>query len=141
MNPQKRSKDDLEWVALKEKVIKRDKSKCRLSSILSLKEHLLLMKCGPLKMLRTLDPAHVFSVSTHPELCYEELNVVTLNRFSHTCLDNGLSPITGHIITREESIGWWKKIVSNEVYSILEKKLHEVRYGRNNPGTNKESDS
>ena len=63
-----------------------------------------------------LDAAHVFGKGAFPWMRYMEKNVVTLNRFSHTCLDNGKSPINGKIISEEQRKEWWRRIVNNIVF-------------------------
>ena len=106
----KRGKDDLEWQELKKKVLARDQYKCRLMSILTAQEMGVLKKTATSVELNTLDPAHRYSVSTHPELCYELDNVFTLNRFSHECLDNCKDPVTGASIPRAIRDNWWIRI-------------------------------
>jgi hypothetical protein len=46
-----------------------------------------------------LDPAHIFPVSLYPHLCYEEKNVVLMNRFAHDQLENRYCPLTGKRLT------------------------------------------
>ena len=60
-----------------------------------------------------LDAAHVFGKGAFPWMRYEIINVVTLNRYSHNCLDNGKSPINGKIITEDERMNWWWRIITN----------------------------
>ena len=60
---------------------------------------------------RVLDAAHVFGKGAFPWMRLDKKNVVTLNRFSHACLDKGKSPVNGKIITEEQRIAWWRRIV------------------------------
>lgn len=116
----RRDSTDTRWKALKEKITKRDKCTCRLMKILTAQEYLLLRKKAPSKLLERLDHAHVWAVGAHPHMCYNEKNVVLLNRYSHENLDNCRHPITSEPITREERDDWWKKIVGAGVYEELE---------------------
>lgn len=61
-----------------------------------------------------LDAAHVFGKGAFPWMRFDEKNVVTLNRFSHSCLDNGKSPINGKAITDRLRKAWWKRIVGDD---------------------------
>ena len=70
------------------------------------------------------DPAHVFGVGPYPHMCYNQKNVVLLNRYSHECLDSCRDPIRGTPISREERDEWWKKIVGEELYECLEKEAY-----------------
>jgi hypothetical protein len=58
-----------------------------------------------------LDAAHVFGKGAFPWMRYDRRNVVTLNRFSHNCLDNGKSPINGNQIPDKQRKEWWQRIV------------------------------
>jgi hypothetical protein len=118
----KRTNEDIRWQEVKEQVFKRDKGCCRLLRIVSARDFLILQK-NARGALKLLDPAHVFAVGSHPELCYEIDNVVVLNRFSHECLDSCKDPITGERITFEERELWWEKILGRISYSLLKNKL------------------
>ena len=120
----RRDSTDERWKALKEKITKRDKSTCRLMRVLTAQEYLLLRKKAPSKLLERLDHAHCFGVGPHPHMCYNEKNVVLLNRFSHENLDNCRNPITSEPISREERDNWWKRIIGESIYNELE----EVSY-------------
>lgn len=122
----KRTKHDPKWVALKEKVLLRDK-RDQLFRVLTAKEGLLLQKVAPTRMLKQLDPAHVFPVGRYPHLCYLEDNVVLLNRWSHQNLDDCKHPVTGQPIDKVEAASWWEKIVGKEKYKEL---LEEALNGR-----------
>jgi len=116
----RRDSTDERWKALKEKITKRDKSGCRLMRVLTAQEYILLQKKAPSKLLYKLDHAHVWAVGTHPHMCYNEKNVVLLNRYSHECLDNCRNPLTAEPISREVRNDWWKRIVGSGVYEELE---------------------
>lgn len=110
----RRTKNDSQWQAVKKEVAVRDKNTCRLLSVISYRDYLILKATAPKNMLETLDPAHIFSVGAHHEETYNKDNIVTLNRFSHTCLDDMKSPITGDLISREERDDWWKLIAGKQ---------------------------
>jgi hypothetical protein len=72
-----------------------------------------------------LDAAHVFGKGAYPWMRYIEKNVVTLNRFSHNCLDNGKSPINGNKINDDQRILWWQRIINNKSdWDYLTELLH-----------------
>lgn len=124
----KRDSSDLEWKRVKKEIKERDKGQCRLSRILSLKDFLVLQKnAGP--YIKTTDAAHIISVASNPKIMYESCNVVMLNRYSHTNLDSGRSPIDGHPITREEVEEWWVKILkgNKKQYNIFANLLKQEK--------------
>ena len=82
-----RDSDDKEWQALKDKVRKRDKT-CRFLSILTPVERVYFDKSNPTQ--KHLDCAHVFPVSTHPLMVYNEDNVYLLCREAHHRIDDFL---------------------------------------------------
>ena len=104
---------------MKAKVRKRDLGRDRILRILSVKEVLILQKNASRAQLQKLDAAHVFAVSTHPEMCYEVNNVVLLNRFCHESLDNMKDPITGRPISQEENLAWWERILGPTQWEAL----------------------
>jgi hypothetical protein len=61
-----------------------------------------------------LDAAHIFSKSAFPLMRFDEKNVVTLNRFSHNCLDTGKSPVNGKQITCDQKKAWWRRIAGDD---------------------------
>ena len=44
-------------------------------------------------------------------MCYDEDNIISLNRYSHENLDSYRDPITGKSITREEVNKWWVRLL------------------------------
>lgn len=67
-------------------------------------------------LLKTVDGAHYKSRSRYPFLIYYPENVVPLNRFSHSMLDQCRDPISGDLITQEEQESWWELILGGERY-------------------------
>lgn len=70
-------------------------------------------------LMKTIDGAHYKSRSRYPLLMYYPDNVVPLNRYSHSMLDQYKDPISGEPITKEEHEEWWKLILGEEAYSRL----------------------
>jgi hypothetical protein len=66
-----------------------------------------------------LDTAHVFGKAAFPWMRFDERNVVTLNRFSHDCLDRSKSPVNGNMLTDCQRKVWWQRIVGYD-WSYLE---------------------
>lgn len=120
----RRDSNDVQWKEIKKAVCERDNSTDRLLRALTVKEALILQHAAPLHFLRTLDPAHIYPVSTHPHLTYCIENIVTLNRYSHENLDSMRDPITGHPLSREEVMNWWKKIAGKFQWEKLQKQLN-----------------
>lgn len=117
----KRDSNDLQWKKVKEKVKDRDKNTCRLLRILSISETFMLKRNAG-SFLDKTDPAHYRSVSERPDLIYEPNNIVLLNRYSHSNLDDFKDPITGQSISAEDVERWWRRILSGNKsqYSYLE---------------------
>ena len=116
----KRGSDDQQWQALKLRVMQRDKG-CRLMQILSPQMVMMLMREAGGRV-QILDPAHVFGVGPYPHMCYDDDNVVLLNRFSHEMLDTCHDPIAGKLIDKETRDNWWSLIVGEELFQKLEKR-------------------
>lgn len=74
------------------------------------------------KFIEIIDPAHVFGKGSYPHMKYDLDNIVPLNRYSHSCLDQNRHPITGDHIEKEEVKKWWKYIVGEETYENLRKR-------------------
>ena len=118
----RRDSNDEQWQAVKKEVYARDKHFCRLCRILTASEMILLRKKAGV-YLKILDPAHYLAVSERPDLCYEANNICTLNRYSHSLLDDYRNPITGDYINKEEVKVWWDRILkgNESQYSFLKK--------------------
>jgi len=99
----------------------RDGLRCRLvAKILSnagggggLLHQALKAKAGPLYV--QLDVAHVFGKGSHPWMRHDLDNVVLLNRYSHSMLDQGKHPIYGKPIPPDEREHWWTWILAPQV--------------------------
>ena len=116
----RRDKNDLEWQKVKAEVSLRDKNVCRLMRVLTPQEaYLLINKAGSL--LNRLTPAHVFPVSTDPRLCYCADNIMTLNQYSHSLLEECKHPLTGEKISKEDEKNWWIRILGNNAFTKLER--------------------
>lgn len=70
-------------------------------------------------LIRTIDGAHYKSRSRYPFLIYYPDNVVPLNRYSHSMLDQCKDPITGDTISKEEQEEWWRFILGDETYDRI----------------------
>ncbi len=119
----RRGPEDDEWQELKVRVKDRDRNQDRLIRILTVREVALLKRSAPPFLLIQLDPAHIYPVSTHPKLVYDDDNVVLLNRWSHTNLDCMKCPLTGKPISCEERQKWWERIAAPEQWERLLLKL------------------
>lgn len=70
-------------------------------------------------LLKTIDGAHYKSRSRYPFLVYYPDNVVPLNRYSHSMLDQYKDPISGEPISKEEHEEWWQLILGEEIYNRI----------------------
>ena len=113
----RRDSSDQKWQAVKARVKKRDGNKDRILRVLTVKEALLLQKKAPSVMLKRLDAAHLFPVSMYPDLMYNDANIVMLNRWSHSNLDELRHPITGDPISYDERQAWWERIAGEKQWS------------------------
>ena len=111
----RRDSNDKQWQKAKELVLERDRGVCRLLRVLSIPEAMKLKKNAGGMFLNNIDPAHYRSVSERPDLCYDPNNIVCLNRYSHSNLDDFKDPLDGHSITSREVENWWQ-----EQYEYLE---------------------
>jgi hypothetical protein len=91
---------------------------CRLLQVLS-KEEIAEWEENQNGLGHILDAAHVFGKGAFPWMRFDKKNIVTLNRFSHTCLDTGASPLNGKTITDSQRKSWWQRIVGKD-YEYLE---------------------
>lgn len=117
----RRDSNDLEWRKVKEVVKDRDKNICRLVRILSISDTFFLKKNAG-SLLYTVDAAHYRPVSERPDLIYNPNNIVCLNRYSHSNLDDCKDPIDGHSISADDVERWWRRILrgNKSQYSYLE---------------------
>lgn len=127
LKPGRRTSKDEKWVALKERVRKRDKG-CRLLKILTAKEALQIQRYAPSKLLATVDVAHVMGCGTYPHMTYNDKDCILLNRYSHENLDNFKHPITGERITDEEAEMWWRRLVGDTIYDYLKEESLNPKY-------------
>jgi hypothetical protein len=72
------------------------------------------------------DPAHVIPRSKSRTLAKNLLNIIMLPRYVHSLLDSYKDPITEKSIPKEEVELWWKKILGEERYNLL----NEEKYKR-----------
>lgn len=109
---------DQRWMETKEESARIYGTKCllllRLSSV----------EVSELKMKssgfhQTIDPAHVFGKGAFKHMKYLPENVVPLNRYSHSMLDQQKHPIYGTSLSIEEKEEWWEFIVGKETYESL----------------------
>jgi hypothetical protein len=107
-----------EDMLLYEKILKRDQG-CRLLAVLNSSERFIWNKHQG-GMGSILDGAHVFGKGAYPWMRYEPKNMITINRFSHSCLDLNKSPIDGHSISADEKKKWWKRIIGMIDWKFLE---------------------
>jgi hypothetical protein len=117
---------DEQWVETREEAFNIYGRECLLIRALKdikAHEYVKWIKKSSAGLHKIIDPAHVFSRGAYPQLKYDPENVVPLNRYSHSCLDQMRNPINGAQITKEEQIGWWKFIIGDETYERLEGKL------------------
>lgn len=100
-----------------EMVLARDKH-CRLLAVLSPSERAVWNEHQN-GMGDILDGAHVFGKGAYPWMRYESRNIILVNRFSHSCLDLGKSPVDGHSVSAEEKQAWWQRIIGQEEWNYL----------------------
>lgn len=77
---------------------------------------------------KILDPAHILPKDIYPELKYNEDNIVWLNRYSHSNLDNLLNPITGKPINKHLREVWFIYMIGIEVYEKLLEKIENAEF-------------
>jgi hypothetical protein len=113
---------------LYESILERDQG-CRLLSVLTFSERT-IWNDHQNGMGGILDGAHVFGKNAYPWMRYESKNIITINRFSHSCLDLNKSPVNGHPISLDEKIKWWQRIIGKKDWDYLEE-LSRNRIERN----------
>lgn len=77
------------------------------------------MKINAGVYFQVIDPAHVFGKGAYPHMKYDLDNVVPLNRYSHSMLDQSRDPITGEQLSSEDTKGWWMFIIGSRKYQEL----------------------
>jgi hypothetical protein len=113
-----RTTDKSDDMLLYENILERDQG-CRLLSVLTVSERI-IWNDHQNGMGAILDGAHIFGKSAYPWMRYDPKNVITINRFSHSCLDLNKSPVDGHSISRNEKIEWWQRIIGKKNWEYLE---------------------
>ena len=124
-------KEDQSWELVKTIVDKRDNQRCKLISLLS-PEQLRELKKNSGGLHHTIDHAHVLSRYERPDLKYETDNVILLNRFSHSMIDQGRDPITGVLIPQEVVDDWWRLLIGDNQYEKL--LIKKIKYTRRTNG-------
>jgi len=122
---------DEKWVNIRNKVFTRDGNSCRLIEVLNPVEIEELHKRAGKYFLSILDPAHIFSRGAYSKLYYDPDNIVVLNRYSHSLLDNAKHPIFGNPISKDEREMWWIRILGKRHYENLKEKANAKRSIRN----------
>jgi len=116
-------KKDENWEKVKNIVYERDNYECQLMKKLSQFDNNQILKNGGGDLVSIFDPAHIFGKGAFPELKYDPDNVIVLNRYSHSMLDQHHHPITGVAINKEEHSAFWAWIVGQERYDRLLEKI------------------
>jgi hypothetical protein len=100
----------------------RNWKECKLMAFDFYGENCLFGKLFPGVCLQTytIDPAHIFGKGAHVHMKWIPLNVVPLNRWAHSMIDQYKHPATGCKITKDERVKLWKDIVGKKIYRILE---------------------
>ena len=70
-------------------------------------------------LIKTIDGAHYKSRSRYPFLIYYPDNVIPLNRYSHSMIDQCRDPITGELMTKEDQEEWWRFLLGDETYDRI----------------------
>jgi len=116
---------DEKWEELKRSVFRRDNYSCQLQKVLTVKELTFFRLSAPSDLQNILDPCHIFGKGAFPHLKYEEDNIVIMNRYSHSCIDQYRSPVDGINISKEEREKWWIRIVGELKYFKLKEKAYK----------------
>ena len=117
---------DLKWNEIRAIVFARDNYKCRLISLLS-KSELEELIHNAQYLINIVDPAHILRRSVFPQLKYESNNIILLNRYSHSQLDQFKNPITGKYMNKELTLFYWKKIIGDTQLNQLKIILKELQ--------------
>jgi len=111
----KGTSQDIRWTSTKKELWDKKGRTCVLCSILTEEESQLLV-INDIFNLKTIDPAHVLGKGAFPKAYYYEKNLVPLNRYSHSMLDQQKCPLTGKTISKKEWVHWWNRIL--KVYGL-----------------------
>lgn len=110
---------DVEWEEIRKKVFERDKGRCRLLSLLSINDLNIIKENDANNLRNILDTAHIIPRSMSNNLYYNENNLILLNRYSHSLIDNYKHPITMLPITSIERDEFWIKIIGIDLWNWL----------------------
>jgi len=123
---EKTKKVNDEWDDLKQQVLDRDGPECQFLSMvkreLGLQTYGKIVQRAGVKMINQIDLAHIFPRSTHPELKYDSDNVIFVNRYCHSLLDEFKSPITEERITVEDKTNFFLLMLPKDRIERLEQK-------------------
>jgi len=122
---------DYEWEQLKEIIKLRDMS-CLFVKIATIQELSILEKKEGWWLQKFTDGAHLISRAEAPSQIYNVNNVILLNRYIHSCLDQFINPLTGESMGIEGKAQWITRIMqenklwdSNYDYWNFRKELME----------------
>jgi len=110
-------KPDEQAVSFREAVLKRDGNRCQLCKSLKTEEMRTLMDNAGI-LWKVIDVAHIKSRGSSPDKKWDLDNVVLLNRYSHSMLDQGKHPLRGTPISPAEKAEWWNRIIGASVLAI-----------------------
>lgn len=114
---------DENWEKTRSLVYSRDNNTCQLIIKLSFPQ-LKELKINSNGLWKVLTPAHIFGKGSYPKLKYFADNVITLNQYSHSMLDNCCDPINGNLISKKERDKWWEFIIGSSNYKKLKEKAY-----------------
>jgi len=101
---------DYEWESLKETIKLRDMS-CLFVKIATVQELSILEKKEGWWLQKFIDGAHLISRAEAPSQIYNVNNVILLNRYIHSCLDQFINPLTGESMGIEGKAQWITRIM------------------------------
>lgn len=120
----KSKKIDTDLLEVYAKVNKRDHYKCRLMRKLKYEQLTELKQNAWEELLDIIDHAHYLRRLSYPHLKYDKDNIVLLNRYSHSMLDQLCNPLNGKAISVEEHESWWKLILGPKQHKKLMEKIN-----------------
>lgn len=101
---------DYKWEELKEYIKDRDIT-CLFIKIATLEEMKILESKEGWWLSKFIDGAHIISRAEAPSQIYNKNNVILLNRYVHSMLDNFKNPITEEFIGEEGKALWFTRIM------------------------------